>query len=95
MKILKTKQEKKVESIEKSGDSFKIICDKVGEFGKLTIEFDRSDFKKNMSTTFGFGFQDMKREHRLTITECIKKYDVKFAPIFGGSLGLEVTITKK
>ncbi len=96
MKIKKTKQEKKTEAVEQSKKDFDVIIEKVEKFGELKLEFDRNDFKKSLSTPYGFGFQDMKRVSRLTITECVKKYDVKFTPLFcGGSLGLEVKITKK
>ena len=96
MKVLKTKKEKTVEAKETSSKNLVEITAKIEESGKVEIEFDRNDFKEELSVPGGFGFQDMKKENRILITELVKLYDVKFYPrMFPcGGLGLTVVVKK-
>lgn len=102
MKIKKTKQEIKLEkeqkkevAIEQSKVTYKEVSEKIEQFGELEIVFDRDDFKKEMSVSMGWGFQDMKRQHRLLITELVKNYNVKFFPVqTEKGFGVEVKIKK-
>jgi len=65
MEILKTKQERHESAIETSTKTIAEVCEKVETYKKLTITFDRSDFKDELSIPFGFAFQDMKKENRI------------------------------
>lgn len=102
MEIKKTKQEikleqqeKKEQAITKGKANYKEVSAKIEEFGELEITFDRDDFKKEMSTGMGWGFQDMKRQHRILITELVKNYNVKFFPFSNEKgFGVEVKIKK-
>lgn len=102
MEIKKTKQEIKLEEKEKKEKvitkgkaNYKEVSEKIEKFGELEIEFDRDDFKKEMSTGMGWDFQDMKRQHRILITELIKNYNVKFFPTHTEKgFGVKVKIKK-
>lgn len=94
MKILKTKKEKRDESKEKHFDNLKDIVEKVEKFGVLTVKFNRDDFKSKLSRSYGYGFQDLKKEHQLTIIELLKKYKVKILPDFNTE-GFEVVLKIK
>jgi len=95
MKILKTKQEKNDEAKEVSVVGFNQIKEKMEKYGKITIEFDRDDFKKELSTCCGFGFQDMKKANRLIITEVVKNYKTKFLPQTDGGVGMVLKVKKQ
>lgn len=95
MEIYKTKAEKKVEAIAESAALIEQVIGKIEESGKIKIKFDRIDFKSKLSTTIGYGFQDLKKKNRMFITELIKKdYDINFKPIFD-NLGFSVLLTIK
>jgi hypothetical protein len=96
MKVLKTKKEKTVEAKETSSKNLADITAKVEDSGKVEIEFERNDFKEEISVPGGFGFQDMKKENRILITELVKLYDVKFYPktFPCGGFGLTVIVKK-
>ena len=80
MKIQKTKQEKHEEADAVSVVMISEVCEKVEKYGKVTLEFKRDDFKDELSSDMGWGFQDLKKENRILVTELIKKYDLKFEP---------------
>lgn len=96
MKILKTKEEKNAEAKEQADISVKEVTAKLKKYGKINLEFPRSDFKDVMSQPIGFGFQDLKKENRLLIVELVKSYDLKFEPILYpcGEFGLAVRVKK-
>ena len=81
MKIHLTKEEKKEKSKEIARLTLETVKEKVEKYGKLKITFDREDFKDELSTGMGFGFQDLKKEYRTVVTEVVKlDYKVKFYP---------------
>ena len=95
MKILKTKKEKSSEAKAKHEENLKEIIEKVEKFGEVTVKYDRKDFKSELSTCCGYGFQDMKKEHQLTITELLKRYKVKFLPDMECTEGFGVIVVIK
>ena len=95
MKIQKTKQERHEEADAVSTTMISEVCEKVEKFGKVTLEFNREDFKDELSSYMGWGFQDMKKENRLLITELIRKYNLKFEPVMTDEgFGVNVHIKK-
>ena len=84
MEILKTKTEKTEKDNLEVEKMFNEISEKLKIENKVELIFKRdTDFKKKLSTTCGFGFQDMKRKYRTLIQKLIGSYDVKFEQITG------------
>jgi len=78
MEYLKNKTEKQNDSVEESKKLFEEIKQKLETEDKVKIRLDRNDFKKELSTNLGFGFQDLKKKYRLLASELVANYNVKF-----------------
>jgi predicted transglutaminase-like protease len=92
MKIKKTKTEKINQYVLKN---FNDICEKLKKSDKVKIILDRKDFKKKLSTNFGFGFQDLKRKNRELTSLLISNFDIKIVPLNMADLTCEVIIKNK
>ena len=49
--------------------NFNIISEKLKKDNEVQVLFDRSDFNEKLSTSVGFGFQDLKEVNRILINK--------------------------
>ncbi|NPV12921.1 MAG: hypothetical protein HPY57_14210 [Ignavibacteria bacterium] len=78
MEFLKTKTEKEKSAEIEAKKIFEQIKNKLATEDKVKIKLDRNDFKKELSTNIGFGFQDLKKKYKLLVTDLVANYNVKF-----------------
>lgn len=71
-------KKEKQKAYKKSQKILNEIKSKLDESGSVKIRLTRQDFKDELSTNYGFGFQDLKKKYRLIIPEIVANYDVKF-----------------
>jgi hypothetical protein len=93
MKFKKTKKEK---AEQKASKIYNDIIDKVDNHGKAVLTLERTDFKKDLSTSCGFGYQDLKKIYRLVAQRVIADgYKFNMKPLLDGGMEdfkLEITI---
>lgn len=63
---------------------------------KVTVNLDRDNFKKNLSTEVGYGYQDLKKEYKKVIEKLIPSYDIEFLPLgeTEDNFGIKLVIKK-
>ena len=98
MEIYKTTTEKSAEAGTESTAILEQITEKLKSADKVKVRLGREDFKDELSTSYGYGFQDLKKKNKIVITELIKMdFNIKFEPDFENfdEFGVLLTIKKK
>ena len=97
--VVKKEKKKKFDAdkkLEKFQKKYKKATKKCNEDVEvITLERDKH-FKKELSTTQGFGFQDLKKGPRLFIAALMSEgYDLVFTPLSGSKDDFSVKVTAK
>lgn len=89
---------KKEKAIREASTIFDNVEEQLQVNDKAVIILERNDFKKELSTNVGFGFQDLKKKYKILLKDLMVCYNVKFQPIINEEnifdFGAEITIKK-